>query len=206
MKLLLKKLRRLSETSIIRWPEVAFGQITKPVPPGTWLLNFIVQRVLGVNRNVPWMVHFTSTVIGDVRVGRNVWRSFALSGGCYIQGINGIRIGDDTIFAPGVKLISANHDLSNFDMPEPAPELVIGRRCWLGANAVVLPGVVLGDDVIVGAGAVVTKCFPSNVVLAGVPARPIRIARSLVDEVGSSVSDIRLEGGASMAATNRHCG
>ena len=58
-------------------------------------------------------VHYTSYVYGDVKIGKNVWVSFATSGGCYIQGDNGIKIGDNTIFAPGIKIISANHDIKN---------------------------------------------------------------------------------------------
>ena len=92
----------------------------------------------------------------------------------YPQGINGIEIGDDTIFAPGVKIISANHSISNLDSHEKAPPVKIGKNCWLGANAVILPGVVLGDNVTVGAGSVVTKSFESNVILGGVPAKVIK--------------------------------
>ena len=122
------------------------------------------------------MVHFTSQVIvaRNIEIGKNVWKSFALSGGCYIQGINGIHIGDDTIFAPHVCMISANHtvdDLARHTIEKP---IYIGQRCWLGANVVILPGVTLGDDAVVGAGAVVTKDFPDGVVIAGVPARILR--------------------------------
>ena len=129
--------------------------------------------MLRINADIPWPVHFTSRVTGNVRIGRNVWKSFALSGGCYIQGGNGIEIGHDTIFAPGVKIISANHDPADLSRWLPAPPIQIGERCWIGANAVILPGVQLGDDVIVGAGAVVTKNFPSRTMVAGVPAQAL---------------------------------
>lgn len=182
MKKLLRKLGRFVTQPVYRWPSIVLTRLTRPIPPALWLSNLFWQRVVGLNRQVPWMVHFTSQVIGDVQIGHDVWCSFALSGGCYIQGINGVRIGDGTIFAPGVKIISANHDPKFFERSEVAPPLVIGRHCWLGANVVVLPGVVLGDNVIVGAGAVVTKSFPGNTVLAGVPARVIsRLAPSCAD-------------------------
>jgi len=119
------------------------------------------------------MVHFSSYVTGEVEIGQRVWLAFALSGNCYIQGGNGVQIDDDTIFAPGVKIISANHDPDDLTKSIPASPVRIGKRCWLGANAVILPGVTLGDDVIVGAGSVVTKSFPSGTVVAGVPARAI---------------------------------
>lgn len=56
----------------------------------------------------------------------------------------------------------------------PAP-VVIGRKVWLGAAVTVLPGVTIGDDAVVGAGAVVTKDVPANAIVAGVPARLIRM-------------------------------
>jgi serine acetyltransferase len=143
------------------------------IPLPRWLVNFFFQRVLRLNADVPFQVHFTSTVsVGQgIVVGRNVWKSFALSGGCYIQGGNGIRIDDDTIFAPGVKIISANHARNDVRAWEPAPPLCVGKRCWIASNAVILPGVQLGDDVVVGAGAVVNRSFPSGSVIGGVPAR-----------------------------------
>lgn len=139
------------------------------------LVNFIFQRILRINGRVPWSVHYTSIVEGpqNLRIGRSVAKSFAVSGHCYIQGFNGIEIGDHTIFAPGVKIISTNHDeVTHASTQE--PPIRIGNHCWLGANSIILPGVTLGDNVIVGAGAVVTKSFPCNVTIAGVPARVVR--------------------------------
>ena len=144
--------------------------------PGVWLMNTIVQRFLGVNRKTPWMVHYTSRVTTSqkIHMGKEVWRSFAASGGCYIQGGNGIFIDDYTIFGPGVKIISANHDMTGIDKWSPTNPIQIGKHCWIGANAIILAGVVLGDQCIVGAGAVVTKSYPSGSVLGGVPARLLK--------------------------------
>jgi acetyltransferase-like isoleucine patch superfamily enzyme len=145
-----------------------------PVQPGLWIINKIFQSILDINNNIPWMVHFSSRVSGRILIGKDVWLSFAVSGGCYIQGSNGIEIGDNTIFAPGVKIISGNHDSSNLKNWLVEEPVRIGKNCWLGANSVILPGVQLGDNVIVGAGSIVTKNFDSNCVIAGNPARLIR--------------------------------
>jgi len=142
----------------------------------SWFVNFIFQKIFRLNSEVPFQVNFTSTVTAGKKIilGKNVWKSFALSGCCYIQGGNGINIGDDTIFAPGVKIISANHDPKDLHRWLPASPIHIGKRCWIGANAVILPGVELGDDVIVAAGAVVNKSFPANSIVGGVPAKLLK--------------------------------
>jgi acetyltransferase-like isoleucine patch superfamily enzyme len=138
------------------------------------LVNFFFQKILRINAEVPFMVHFTSTVSKTVFLGKGVAQYFANSGGCYVQGINKVYIGDHSIFAPGVKIISANHDKKDYYSHDKSISPIrIGKNCWLGANSVILPGVELGDNVIVGAGAVVTKSFPENVILAGVPAKII---------------------------------
>lgn len=156
------------------WPVKLLNRLTKPIPAGLWLVNVFYQRVLDVNNNIPWMVNFTSRVVGQVKIGKNVWISFAVSGGCYIQGVNGIEIGDDTIFAPGVKIISANHDKTDFSRWEKATPICIGKQCWIGANAVILPEVQLGDNCIVAAGSVVKDSFPNSSIIAGVPAKLIK--------------------------------
>jgi acetyltransferase-like isoleucine patch superfamily enzyme len=120
------------------------------------------------------MVHFTSRVTGDVKIGKNVWVSFAISGGCYFQGLNKIIIGDDTIFASGVKIISANHDQKDLSKMIHSEPIKIGKQCWIGANAIILPCVKLGDNVIVAAGSVVNKSFSDNLLIGGNPAKVIR--------------------------------
>lgn len=145
------------------------------VPASQLFANFLFQRILRINANVPWSVHFSSRVIcpENLVIGREVGKSFALSGGCYVQAMNRIEIGEGTIFSYGVGIISANHEPGNLEHSLPDAPVRIGRHCWLGKNATVLPGVELGDHCVVAAGAVVTKSFGPGSTVAGVPARLI---------------------------------
>lgn len=155
------------------YPSNLIEYLLTPIARNLRVVNFIFQKIFGINASVPFMVHFTSIVSGDIKVGKGVILYFANSCNCYIQGINGVEIGDNTIFAPGVKIISANHNKTDFSLHEKIRPIKIGKQCWLGANAVILPGVELGDNVIVGAGSVVTKSFGDNVTIAGIPAKII---------------------------------
>ncbi|CAN7339596.1 acyltransferase [Variovorax paradoxus] len=102
------------------------------------------------------------------------------SPGTYFQNLHGrIVIGRGSYIGPNVGLITANHRLDDLDKHEPGMDIVLGKRCWIGMNAVVMPGVVLGDDTIVAAGAIVTKSFASGaVIIGGVPAKVLK-TRSL---------------------------
>ena len=156
------------------WPWAILQRLSRPIPPGVRFVNFIFQRILRINSTIPWSVHFTSTVKGKIKVGKGVSNSFAVSSCCYIQGINGIEIGDYTIFASGVKIISANHDPLDISKSIKSKPIVIGKRVWLGANAIVLPGVEIGDGAIVAAGAIVTKNVEPNSVVGGNPAKILK--------------------------------
>ncbi len=108
------------------------------------------------------------------------------SSGIYLQNFKGrIIIGRGTYIAPNVGIITANHDPENLDIHLEGKSVELGQRCWIGMNAVLLPGVVLGDNTIVGAGSVVTKSFPDgNVIVAGNPARFIRRGSSSTSVTG----------------------
>ncbi|MFM7016779.1 MAG: DapH/DapD/GlmU-related protein [Bacteroidota bacterium] len=84
-----------------------------------------------------------------------------------------IEVGAGTIWAYNVCIQAADHVPGNLSEYK-AASVKIGRNCWLGNGVVITAGVHLGDNVVVGANAVVTKSFPSNVIIGGVPANIIR--------------------------------
>ncbi len=108
-----------------------------------------------------------------VHLGKGVYANFNLT--CVDD--CDIYVGDYTMLGPNVVLASAAHPICpelrakayQYNLP-----VRIGKNCWLGAGVVVLPGVTIGDDTVVGAGSVVTRDLPAKVVAVGSPARVVR--------------------------------
>ena len=105
--------------------------------------------------------------------GKNVYANFNLT----LVDDTHIYVGDYTMLGPNVVLATAGHPI----LPELREKVYqynvpvrIGRNCWLGAGVIVLPGVTIGDNSVIGAGSVVTKDIPANVVAVGNPCRVLR--------------------------------
>lgn len=108
-----------------------------------------------------------------VHFGKNVYVNLDLT----VVDDTHIYVGDGTMFGPNVTLATAGHPID--------PELRaatyqynmaihIGKNCWLGAGVIVLPGITIGDNVVIGAGSVVTKDLPDNVIAVGNPCYVLR--------------------------------
>lgn len=153
-----------------------------------YIADFFYRKLLRLNGDTPWAVHHTSKVIYPKNITRGINVYPGDSPGNYIEATNGIFIGDYTNIGPNVGIISANHNLINNAVNDPAPSIRIGKFCWIGMNAVVLPGVILGDFTIVGAGAVVTRSFIEGyAVIAGSPAAVVKqLDKAACDEFKKS--------------------
>lgn len=108
-----------------------------------------------------------------VHFGKNVYANFGLT----LVDDTHIYVGDGTMFGPNVVIATAGHPIEpdlrekqyQFNIP-----VHIGKNCWLGAGVLVMPGVTIGDNSVIGAGSVVTKDIPANVVAVGNPCRVLR--------------------------------
>lgn len=90
----------------------------------------------------------------------------------------GVTIGDDVLIGPRVLIWSQNHNFDQWDVPiarqgYDRKPITIGAGTWIAGGAIILPGVTLGENCVVGAGAVVTRSFPAGSIIAGVPAKAI---------------------------------
>lgn len=105
--------------------------------------------------------------------GNNIYANFNLT----MVDDTHIYVGDCTMFGPYVTVATAGHpilpELREQGYQYNAP-VHIGKNCWLGAGVVVLPGITIGDNVVIGAGSVVTKDLPSDVVAVGNPCKVLR--------------------------------
>lgn len=108
-----------------------------------------------------------------VHFGKNVYANFNLT----LVDDTHIYVGDYTMIGPNVTIATAGHPIlprlrqQNYQYNAPVH---IGKACWLGAGVVIVPGVTIGDNVVIGAGSVVTRDIPSNVVAVGNPCRVLR--------------------------------
>ena len=108
-----------------------------------------------------------------VHLGKGVYANF---GATFVDDTH-IYIGDGTMLGPNVVIATAGHPIDpelraralQYNMP-----VHIGRNCWLGAGVIVMPGVTIGDNTVIGAGSVVTKDIPSGVVAVGNPCKVMR--------------------------------
>ena len=109
----------------------------------------------------------------NVHFGKGIYANFNLT----LVDDTHIYVGDFTMFGPNVTVATAGHPI----LPELREQVYqynfpvhIGRNCWIGAGAVIVPGVSIGDNTVIGAGSVVTKDIPSDVVAVGNPCRVLR--------------------------------
>ncbi|GAB3775858.1 sugar O-acetyltransferase [Spirosoma horti] len=106
-----------------------------------------------------------------IRLGKNIFINHA----CSFLDIGGITIEDDVMIGPRVNLTSENHPLDPNDRTTVLLQpIVLKRNAWIGAGATILPGVTIGENSIVAAGAVVSRDVPPNSVVAGVPAKVVK--------------------------------
>jgi len=136
---------------------------------------FFMQKIFGINKKVPWPVHFTSQIKNHKKIVKKTKKNPGSAAGCYIDGRNGIIFEENVWIGPHVSVISQNHSLTDYTNYFNGNPIIIGKNSLLLTGCIILPEVVLGEHTVVAAGAVVTKSFSEkNQLIGGNPAKLIK--------------------------------
>lgn len=153
------------------------------------VLRFGVYRAAGIRTATANVFpHLTVTGPGrNLTIGAHTY----INRECHFDLTAPVTIGEDCLVGMRVLITTSDHERGRdgFDIAQTGRPVVIGDRVWLGAQCILLPGVTVGDDVIVAAGAVVTRDCRSAGIYAGVPARRIKDLGEHPDTVSSGVAD-----------------
>lgn len=144
----------------------------------TWAAKSIIQKnILRLGHPMPWPTGLTCYISNpkNITFDPDDLNNFQ-SPGTYFQNFKAhIYLGKGSYIAPNVGIITANHKFDNLDEHGEGRDVIVGKECWIGMNAIILPGVILGDRTIVAAGSVVTKSFPQgNILIGGNPAKVLK--------------------------------
>ena len=133
----------------------------------------VVKELLGKSEGAMINPPFYCDYGTHIEVGKNFFANY----NCTILDVAKVKIGDNCMLAPNVAIYTAGHPLhpdTRNSGYEYGKEVTIGDNCWIGGNSVICPGVHIGNDVVIGAGSVVTRDIPDGSIAAGSPCRVIR--------------------------------
>lgn len=133
----------------------------------------IVEELLGKSENAFINPPFYCDCGTHIEVGKNFFANY----NCTIIDVAKVKIGNNCQFAPNVSIYTAGHPIhpvSRNSLYEYGISVTIGDNVWIGGNTVILPGVHIGSNTVIGAGSVVTKDIPDWVVAAGNPCRVVK--------------------------------
>lgn len=124
-----------------------------------------------IDKSTTIFVPFYTNFGRHIQIGKNVFINHA----CTFLDLGGITIEDNVLIGPKVNLITENHPLDPASRKSlDLKSILVKRNAWIGAAATILPGVTIGENAVVAAGAVVTKDVPGNTIAGGIPAKIIR--------------------------------
>lgn len=136
-------------------------------------INRVVKELLGKSDGAFINPPFYCDYGHNIEVGKNFFANY----NCTILDVAKVKIGDNCMFAPNVAVYTAGHPIhpaTRSTLYEYGIEVTIGDNVWVGGNAVICPGVHIGDNCVIGAGSVVTKDIPAWSVAVGNPAKVIK--------------------------------
>ncbi len=176
------RIARVAWTSFrFRWLKRCCGRNTV-VGEGTVMVNS-ANIDIGENCLLQDRVYLRAGINGHIVLSDGV----ALNSFVQMYGHGGITIGKNSQVGPSSVITTTGHDYLGTDLESEYASISIGERVWIGANCTIIGGVNIGDQVVIGAGAVVTKDIPARSLAVGVPARVVRS----FDAPGATAQDER---------------
>ncbi len=161
-------IRKLEKTRELLW------EFNSLPPSRKERLREIISSILGANgMNFQFNQPFRCDYGENIFIGENFFANFNLT----ILDEAEVRIGDNVFIGPNVSIYTACHPLDSAErnkLIEWAEPVRIGNNVWIGGSTTIVPGVTIGDNVVIGAGSVVTKDIPSGCVAVGNPAKVIK--------------------------------
>lgn len=158
------------------WEVVARAQRLSPALNASTTMDEMRERLSElieskIDKSTTVFVPFHTNFGKHIKIGKNVFINHA----CSFLDLGGITIEDDVLIGPRVNLTTENHSVDPtkrrfLDLKE----IIIKRNAWIGAGATILPGVTIGENSIVAAGAVVNKDVPPNTIVGGIPAKVVK--------------------------------
>ncbi|MBK0382331.1 sugar O-acetyltransferase [Pedobacter sp. SD-b] len=157
---------RRNAKRLLRQLNITEYLVTKPAK------NILKELIPNAGKNLYIEPPFHCDYGYNIHCGNNVYFNV----NCVVLDTIQINIGSNVFFAPGVQIYAASHpeDKEIRKTLEFSKPVTIGDDCWIGGNAIILPGVKIGDNCIIGAGSVVTKDIPDNSMAVGNPAKVIK--------------------------------
>ena len=137
-------------------------------------IRTLLSEIIGaeVDKSTTVFIPFYTNYGRHIKLGKNVFINHA----CSFLDLGGITIEDEVQIGPRVNLITENHPLEASDRKSLLlNRILIKRNAWIGAGATILPGVTIGENAVVAAGAVVNKDVAANTMVAGIPAKVIKV-------------------------------
>ena len=164
----MKKIINAILKPIIRW---AYPQFKRQVGYMSYIQvfkeYFILQKIAGFNRKIPWPVHFTTVIRDWQKIEKGICCDPGDNNGIYINASGGLKCGNNVSIGSNSTIVSTNHHKYDHREKGFKQGITIGNNVWIGSNCVITAGVNIGDNVVIGAGCVIRQDVPSNTVVMG---------------------------------------
>ncbi len=126
---------------------------------------FVMQKIIGFNRKIPWPVHFTTVILGWKNIQKGICCEPGDNNGIYINAFGGLKLGNNVAIGSNTSITTTNHYKYDHRKLGLKKGITIGDNVWIGANCSITAGVTIGDNVTIGAGCTIRNDIPSNTVV-----------------------------------------